>query len=114
MRSKFKKRKKRKRESCSFALNIAEQSNEVYSIRHGPTFFFFFFRKAANIIMLMVLSLLRRLRRFGSLLWYLVSVGKGMGGGADRAGYGMFGVGGGVLSVVFTGRSTLHYSALHW
>ena len=32
-------------------------------------FFFFFFQKAANIILLMVLSLLRRLRRFGSL-WY--------------------------------------------
>ena len=46
-----------------------------------PVFFFFcfFFSKAANIVLLMILLLPRRLRRFGSLLWYLVSVGKGMG-----------------------------------
>ena len=47
--------------------------------------FFFFFHKAVSIIMLMVQSLLR-LRRFGSFLWYLVSVGKGMGGGEGVGG----------------------------
>ena len=54
--------------------------------------FFFFFHKVANIILLMILSLLRRLRRFG----YLVSVGKRMGvwGGGDLGGRGRLGGGG--------------------
>ena len=47
---------------------------------------FFFFHQAANIILLMVLSLLRRLQRYGSLLWYLVSVGKGTGAGGGGGG----------------------------
>ena len=52
----------------------------------------------ASIILLMVLSLLRRLQRFGSPLWYLVSVGKGIEGeggrgGVDRAGYEKLGMG---------------------
>ena len=36
-------------------------------------FFFFFFYKSANVISLIILSLMRTLRRFVSLLWYLVS-----------------------------------------
>ena len=41
-----------------------------------------FFRRAANIILLMVLSLLRRLRKYGSFfVVYLVSVGRQIGCG---------------------------------